>query len=95
MAEETKTENNVIYVGKKPIMAYVLAAITQFSDGQNAVHIKARGKAISRAVDVAEMVKNRFVTNALVEKIEIGTEKVKSEEKEVNVSTIDIVLKKE
>ena len=51
-------EDNIIYIGKKPTMNYVLAVVTQFqqdeSDGQKKVIIKARGRTISQAVDVAE-----------------------------------------
>lgn len=57
MAEEKRTDENVIYVGNKPPMSYVLAVITQFNTtGSEEVVIKARGRAISRAVDTAEIV---------------------------------------
>ncbi|MEM5794264.1 MAG: DNA-binding protein Alba [Candidatus Aenigmatarchaeota archaeon] len=76
-------------------MAYVLGVITQFSDGKPEVHIKARGKAISRAVDVAEIVRRRFVEGVKIKSIEIGTEERELEDKtKVNVSTIDITLAK-
>ncbi len=104
MAEEKKPENrerqrakaddNVIFVGKKPTMSYVLAVITQFSEGAKEVHIKARGRSISRAVDVVEVVRNRFVSDAKHD-IEIGTEKIIGENNsELNVSTIDIKMTK-
>ena len=54
---------NVVYIGKKPTMNYVLAVVTQFNSGMQEVTIKARGNAISRAVDVKEIVLNRFMTN--------------------------------
>ena len=79
----------------KPSMAYVLGVITQFSDGKPEVHVKARGKAISRAVDVAEIVRRRFVEGVKIKSIEIGTEERELEDKtKVNVSTIDITLAK-
>ncbi len=57
MAEEKRTDENVIYVGNKPPMSYVLAVITQFNTtGSEEVVIKARGRAISRAADTAEIV---------------------------------------
>ena len=94
-AEKQKTDENVVYVGKKPSMSYVLAVITQFTDGKKEVHIKARGRAISRAVDVAEIVKNRFMGDVKVKSIEIGTEERELQDgSKVNVSTIDIVLAK-
>ena len=93
MAEEQ--QDNVVFIGRKPTMSYVLAVITQFTNGQEEVHIKARGKSISRAVDVAEVVKRRFLQDVKVKSIDIGTEEREVEGKgKVNVSTIDIVLAK-
>jgi len=90
----SRADDNVVFVGKKPTMSYVLAVITQFSEGTKEVHIKARGRSISRAVDVVEVVRNRFVTSAK-HTIEIGTEKIQVENNAViNVSTIDIKLVK-
>ncbi|ADB57460.1 DNA-binding protein Alba [Archaeoglobus profundus] len=85
----------VVYVGQKPVMNYVLATLTQFNEGAERVVLKARGKAISRAVDVAEIVRNRFLPNVEVESIKIDTEELESEQgRKVNVSTIEIVLAK-
>ena len=93
MSETKDSEDNVIYVGNKPIMNYVLAAVTQFNDGASEVAIKARGRAISRAVDAAEVVRNRFMTDTEVKAIEIGTEKLEGEKGEaINVSSIEIFL---
>ncbi|HID47688.1 MAG TPA: DNA-binding protein Alba [Methanothermococcus okinawensis] len=85
-----------VFVGKKSIMNYVLAVLTQFNvENVDKVVIKARGKAISKAVDVEEMVRNRFLPDVKVEEVKLGTEKVKNEDgKTVNVSTIEIVLSK-
>ena len=103
MAEETnaelampsKADDNVIFVGRKPSMAYVLGVITQFNEGKKEVHIKARGKAISRAVDVAEIVRRKFVNDVQVKSISIGTEERELEDKsKINVSAIDIVVGK-
>jgi len=87
------SEENVVYVGNKPSMNYVLAVVTQFHNGAKTVSIKARGRAISRAVDVAEIVRNKFMPEAKVTKVEIGTEEIKGE-KPGNVSTINIELSK-
>jgi len=90
-----RAKDNVVFVGKKPSMSYVLAAVTQIGAGQKEIYIKARGKAISKAVDVAEIVKNKFVQDAKVTEIKIGTEVLEGENKEkINVSTIELVLKK-
>ncbi|HIQ33026.1 DNA-binding protein Alba [Methanothermococcus sp. SCGC AD-155-E23] len=86
-----------VFVGKKSVMNYVLAVLTQFNvENVDKVVIKARGKAISKAVDVEEMVRNRFLPDVKVEDVKLGTEKVKSEDgRTLNVSTIEIVLSKE
>ena len=84
-------DENVIFVGKKPTMSYVLAVMTQF-DGNKEVRVKARGRSISTAVDVAEAVKNKFIKDAKAT-VEIGTEQVEDETgRKLNVSTIDILL---
>lgn len=93
---EEQADDNVVYVGSKPAMSYVLAVVTQFSEGNESVHVKARGKAISRAVDVAEIVKSKFEEDAEVENIDIGTDQIETDEgDELNVSSIQIDLSKE
>ena len=94
MAEEKRTDENVIYVGKKPPMSYVLAVVTQFNSGSAEVVIKARGRSISTAVDTAEIVRNRFVTDAELIDVKIGTEVISNEEegRTSNVSSIEIIL---
>ena len=92
--EEKRTDDNVIYIGKKPPMSYVLAVVTQFNgNGSKEVILKARGRSISTAVDTAEIVRNRFMKNAKLKDIKIGTESVTNEEgRETNVSSIEISL---
>lgn len=88
-----KLEDNIIYVGNKPVMNYVLAAVTQFNDGAKDITIKARGRAISRAVDTAEVVRNRFIQDVKVKDIKIGTEELEGEKGDkINVSSIEIFL---
>ena len=90
------TEENIVYVGNKPVMNYVLAVVTQMNDGNSEVSIKARGRAISRAVDVAEIVRNRFITDAELGDINIRTEEILNNEGiSTNVSAIEIQLSKE
>jgi len=94
-AEERRTDENVIYVGRKPPMSYVLAVVTQFNSGSTEVVIKARGRSISTAVDTVEIVRNRFATEAKVKEIKIGTESITNEEgRTSNVSTMEICLTK-
>ncbi len=85
---------NSVFVGNKPVMNYVLAVLTQFNSGIKEVSVKARGRAISRAVDVAEIVRKRFLPDVVVKDIQISTEKVESEQGEANVSAIEITLAK-
>lgn len=92
---EGKAQNNVVFVGKKPAMSYVLACVTQFNDGHDEVILKARGRAISHAVDVAEIVKNKFIKDIQVKNVSIGTEQVETEQGEkINVSSIEIIIGK-
>lgn len=87
--------DNVVFVGKKGAMGYVLAVVTQFNNNAKEVTIKARGKLISRAVDVAEIVRHRFMPDAKVDKITISTEELTSEDgSKSKVSAIEILLKK-
>jgi DNA-binding protein Alba len=82
-----------VLVGKKPAMSYVLAVLTGFQGGSKEVVVKARGRAISRAVDVVQIAKNRFLSNLQVKDIRLGTEQITDEQKRtLNVSTIEIVI---
>jgi len=93
MPENETSDENTIFVGNKPPMSYVLAVVTQFNGGSAEVTIKARGRAISRAVDTAEITRNRFIKDAKVKSINIGTETITNEEgKTSNVSSIEITL---
>jgi len=92
-------EPNIIYVGRKPPMNYVLGIITSFS-GSNVeeVTLKARGQAITTAVDAVEITRHRFMKDLSISKISIGTEEMPPREGEGgarNVSTIEITLTKE
>jgi DNA-binding protein len=88
-----RKDDNVVYVGKKGAMGYVLAVVTQFNNGAKDVSIKARGKLISRAVDVAEIVRNRFVPDSKIRDIAISTEELTSEDGSKNkVSAIEISI---
>jgi DNA-binding protein Alba len=91
----TPIPENTVLIGKKPIMGYVVAALMQFQRGANKAVLKARGGNISRAVDVAEILRNKFLPGSLVvSKIEIGTERVGEGEKARDVSVIEIQLEK-
>jgi DNA-binding protein len=97
--ELTQKTNDVIFVGNKPPMSYVLAIITAFSSGnQKEVTLKARGQAITTTVDVAEITRNRFMKDLKLTKIAIGKVEMlprEGESKSRMVSTMEITLKKE
>jgi DNA-binding protein len=87
-------DENSVFIGRKPIMNYVLACMTLFQGGSSEVCIKARGMAVSRAIDVAEIIRRRFVTDVKVKDVKIGTEPLPSRERGIpsNVSTIEVIL---
>lgn len=89
------TEDNSIFVGNKPFMNYVTGVVMQFTTkGAPEVTVKARGKFISRAVDIAEVSCKRFLDNAVgVKNINIDSEEFTNREgKQVRVSTIEITM---
>lgn len=90
------SRSNTVFIGRKPVLNYVLACMTLFKSGSDDVLVKARGRAISTAVDVAEVLRSRFMPDVKVESIRIGTEQLKSEESGAtsNVSTIEITLRR-
>ena len=98
LSESEHADSNIIYIGEKPFMNYVTGVVTQFkTKNQKEVIVKARGKFISRAVDVAEVSAKKFLKeeNIHVKDIKINSEEFENKEgKKVNVSTIDIVLVK-
>jgi len=88
-------EDNTVFIGKKPVMNYVVACLTFFNAGGKEVTVKARGRAISRAVDTIELLRRAFVKDASVKNISLGTEELEREEgRKSNVSTIEITVAK-
>lgn len=86
-------DHNTIFIGNKPPMNYVLAVVTQFNGGSAEVVLRARGKAISQAVDVAEIVRNKFYQKAKVKHVQIATEHVTQDDgRKRAVSAIEIRL---
>ena len=89
------SEESQVMIGKKPIVNYVVACLTAFNSGAKKVVVKARGRAISRAVDVVELLRRAFLKDVAIEKIEIGTQEMSSPDRpRSNVSTIEISLVK-
>jgi len=88
-------DQNVVYIGRKPVMSYVLAVITNFnSPDAKEVVLKARGRSITTAIDIAEITRRRFLKDLNVDQISIGTEELAQELGGTRaVSTIEITLK--
>ena len=97
MTEKQSPDSNIIFVGDKPLMNYVTSVVMQFTTkNSQTVIIKARGKHISKAVDIAEVARRKFMENqAEVQNINIGSEEFENKEgRRVNVSFVEITLKK-
>ena len=91
------SDENSVFIGNKPFMNYVTGVVMQFtSKGASEVVVKARGKFISRAVDVAEVARKRFLENSIdVKDIKIDSEEFKNKEgRQVRVSNVEITLSK-
>ena len=88
-------ENNSVLIGRKPVMNYVLACISLFHGGASEISVKARGRAITRAVDVVEVTRRRFMPDLKVKKVGIDTDQLASFEEggtPSNFSTIAITF---
>jgi DNA-binding protein len=92
-------KSGIIFIGNKPPMSYVLAIITSLSaSNAKKITLKARGRAITTAVDATEITRNRFLKDLKISKITIGTEEMPAREGENRarmVSTMEIMLTKE
>ena len=84
---------DTVFIGKKPLMAYATAVMMHFNSGSKHLTVKARGKSISHAVDVVEVVRRRFFQGKLnIKEVRIGSEVLGEEGDTRNVSTIEIML---
>ncbi len=90
-----KARENIVFIGRKPVMNYVTACLTVFNTGANEVCVKARGRSISRAVDTVELLRRAFIKGLGLKQIKIGTEEmIREEGRKSNVSTIEITVAK-
>lgn len=89
-------DETIVHIGTKPAISYVIAAVTQFNTGNsNKVVLKARGRAISKAIDVTEIVRNKFIQELKIDDIQVGTEEVKREDGTTSdVPSIEIYMSK-
>jgi DNA-binding protein len=86
------SQENTVYIGRKPTMTYVMAVLSSMNNPNTGeVVLKARGRAISTAVDVAEIVRNNYLSN-LKPEITVGTESIQNGDQTRNVSSISITL---
>jgi DNA-binding protein len=85
---------NVVLVGSKPVMNYVIACLTLFNSGSNEVIVKARGRAIERAIDTVEMLRRSFITDLEIKDINIDTQELQRLGKRSSISTMEIIFSK-
>jgi len=90
-----QVNENIVFIGKKPVMNYVVACLTFFNSGAKKVVVKARGRAISRAVDTVELLRRAFMKDLQLQGINTSTEEVtRVEGQKANVSAIEITVTK-
>lgn len=88
-----RPKRNLVVMGMKPIMNYVVACITLFNSGAETVRIRARGKHINKAVDSVELLRRIFLKDSVIKNIKIGTDDlVREDGKDAKVSTIEIEI---
>ncbi len=90
---EQKTDDNVIFIGAKPPMNYVVAVLTEFKKNREVI-IKARGRTIGKAVETAEIVRKKFLTNVELIEIKIDTEHIidNKTQRPIDIPSIEIYL---
>lgn len=90
-------EKNIVYIGQKPAMTYVLAVLANFSEKVETVTLRARGRLIPKAVDTAQIAVRRFLPNVGVESVSIGTDVSEGDKGTYrkSVSKIEIGLSKD
>src|SRR5881409_4257946 len=91
--EDEEPAPNIVRIGKKPIMNYVIACVTLFNTGVPEVMVRARGQSITKAVETVETLRRAFFKNVKVQSVDIGTEEVQREDgSKIMLSTIEINL---
>ena len=89
-------QQNLVRIGKKPIMNYVTACVTLFNSGNGEVMVRARGQTIEKAIDTVQMLRRSFLKNVLIKTITLGSEDVtRYDGTRGNISTIEILLSHE
>ena len=94
-SQNTEVNEKAVFIGNKPVMNYVLACLTHLNSGSNKITIKARGRAIPRAVDTVEVLRRSFAKGLQLDTINLCTEEVPREEGHTSrVSAIEITVTK-
>ena len=89
-------EQNLVRVGRKPIMNYVTACVTLFNSGNDEVMVRARGRTIEKAIDIVQMLKRGFLKNVTILSIDVGSENIRRVDgTRGNISIIEITLARE
>ena len=90
--DEEEAAPNMVRIGKKPTMNYVVACVTLFNTGVPEVLVRARGQSITKAIDTVEMLRRAFFKNGQVRSVDIGTEEVTRDDgARASLSTIEIM----
>jgi archaea-specific DNA-binding protein len=95
--EKTNSPDNVIFIGSKPLVNYIRSVVLQFKKPNSTqVTIKSRGKFISKAVDIAEVARRKYLEQegVKISEIKINSEEFEKDNRKINVSTMDITLSK-
>jgi DNA-binding protein len=86
-------EPNIVRIGKKPIMNYVVACMTLLNSGVSEVMVRARGQSITKAVETVDLLRRAFLKHIQVHSVDIGTEQVQRQDgSTASLSMIEIVL---
>ena len=90
------SQQNLVRIGKKPVMNYVTACVTLFNSGNEEVMVRARGKAIEKAIDTVQMLRHGFLKDVIIKNINLGSEDVtRFNGTRGNISIIEIILSRE
>ena len=88
-------QGNMVRVGKKPVLSYVVACVTLFNSGKSEIMVRARGRSIPKAIETVGMLRRSFLKELVVKSVSIGSEDIKRYDGQgASVSIIEITLAK-
>jgi archaea-specific DNA-binding protein len=91
--DDSQDDENIVRIGKKPIMNYVVACMTLLNTGVSEVMVRARGQSITKAVETVEMLRRAFLKHIQIHRVDIGTEEVQRQDGSMaSLSMIEIIL---